>query len=68
MKTGREALNRYIGRHYEGSVSKFAKATGLDQSDLSKILRGVRKNLTVEYAKRIEVATRGEVPIPLWAE
>jgi len=68
MKMGREALSQYIGRKFEGSVSKFARETKLDQSDIGKILRGVRKSISVEYAKRIENATGGAVPVALWAE
>lgn len=68
MKTAQAALRKYIDQQYAGSVSRFARATGLDQSDLSKLLRGVRKRITVEYATRIEKATNGVVPVALWAE
>ena len=68
MKTAQNALRKYIDKYHNGSASKFARATGLDQSDLSKILRGVRKSISVEYAARIERATKGAVPVKLWAE
>lgn len=68
MTKARKQLQKFIDQTYNGSASKFARATGLDQSDLSKILRGVRKSISVEYAARIERATKGAVPVALWAE
>lgn len=67
MDKARARLQKYINRNYGGSASAFARATGLDQSDLSKILRGVRRSISVEYAARIASATEGAVPIELWA-
>jgi DNA-binding transcriptional regulator YdaS (Cro superfamily) len=68
VKQACEALQKHIDWVYAGSASKFARTTGLDQSDLSKLLRGVRKSISVEYAARIEVATKGAVPIALWSK
>lgn len=67
MKAAQKALLNYITQNYAGSTNKFARETRLDQSDLSKLLRGVRKSITVEYAARIEKATEGQVPLALWA-
>ncbi len=48
------------------SAHRFAIHHGLDGSELSKILRGKRGGVGVEFAVRVEDATEGAVPMRTW--
>ena len=68
MKAARKALSNYITQNYAGSTNRFAIENGFNQSEVSKLLRGARKSITVQYAALIDQATGGRVPIELWVE
>lgn len=48
------------------SANRFAIDTRLDPSELSKVLRGIRKSVNVEFAVKVEDATRGDVSVRSW--
>jgi hypothetical protein len=45
---------------------RFAIDNSLDESELSKILRGVRKNVSVTFAAKVEDATEGDISMRAW--
>jgi transcriptional regulator with XRE-family HTH domain len=48
------------------SQRRFALDHGLDQADLSKILRGKRGVVSIEFAFKIEKATSGNINAREW--
>jgi hypothetical protein len=48
------------------SARRFALDNGLDGSELSKVLRGIRKAVGVEFAVRVEDGTKSAVPVRAW--
>lgn len=58
-------LAAYIAAH-DGSANAFALRAGLHQSELSKLLRGIRTRVSVVTAWRIQKATKGAVGWQDW--
>jgi hypothetical protein len=56
-----------IIREKYGTIPAFADAHGLDRFKLQKAIRGVLQRMDVPFARDIERATNGAVPIPWWA-
>lgn len=48
------------------TANAWAIQHGIDPSEFSKILRGKRKRISVEFAALIEDATNGEVTMRMW--
>lgn len=62
-------LRAYIDRHFDGSISAFARENKLDVSEIGKILRQTKnrgQRVTVAFADKIEKATQGRVGIRMW--
>jgi hypothetical protein len=45
---------------------RFAVENGLDPSEFSKVLKGVRRSVGVPFAVAVEDATRGDVSVRAW--
>lgn len=58
-------LQRYL-RDAKQKPADFARATGLDEGRLSRLLRGIRRP-DIDNATLIERATDGAVPATSWA-
>lgn len=63
---GPKALTAYLKRN-KLTPNAFAHKCGLDQSGLSRILRGKSgARISADWAVRIENATDGEVKVRMW--
>lgn len=63
---GARALARYL-RSQSLSISRFSEQNGLDRIQVQRAIKGESCRYSVDFALRIERATRGAVRIPLWA-
>lgn len=62
---GAMLLKKWFAEH-STTPYRFAIDNSLDGSELSKILRGIRKTVSVEFAAKVEDATDGNVSIRSW--
>lgn len=67
MRTAISKLKQWC-EEQETTPHAFALANGLDPSELSKVLRGVRQRINVTIALAIERGTDGAVRCEDWEE
>lgn len=65
---GARKLREWIDRKFDGRVSVFATAHGLDRVQVARILSGERgSQVSARFAWAIEKATKGKITCADWA-
>lgn len=65
LRAGVDALSDWLTAH-KTNPNRFAVQHGIDPSTMSKLMRGVTRQLSMDVAHRIARATRDEVPLAVW--
>jgi transcriptional regulator with XRE-family HTH domain len=66
ISEGARLLRRFLGD--KGlTVPEFCEAHGLCRIQVQRALKGERKRISVDFAKKIHAATEGTIPLVAWS-